>query len=103
MFLPPTIAQIRASLSTVHDPELGLSIVDLGMVRRIEKQDQSWRIVLTPTTLLCPLQTAIEGEVRRRLQKAFPNVVFRVQWETNPPWSVEELSKEAKRKLGWTP
>ena len=71
---------IRAALAGVTDPELGVGIVELGMIGEIRVDDDRARIQLALTTLACPLRTRIQDEIRSKVEAAHPglDVTFEV-------------------------
>ncbi|OGG27023.1 hypothetical protein A2960_02660 [Candidatus Gottesmanbacteria bacterium RIFCSPLOWO2_01_FULL_39_12b] len=89
-------------LRSVPDPELGISIVDLGLVYDV-KSDKKGKVtvVMTLTTMGCPLFDLIANPIRDELKKIKGVVDVTVDLTFDPPWSVEKMSKEAKIKLGF--
>lgn len=89
-------------LKNVPDPELGISIVDLGLIYDV-KADKKGNVdvTMTLTTMGCPLFELIAGPVKTEIKKingvkdVFVNLTF------DPPWSPDKMSKEAKVKLGF--
>lgn len=95
-----TNAAITEALETVLDPELGVSIVDLGLVYDIAIKDGAVKITMTLTTIGCPLFQTIENEVKEKTL-AIPGVAtVEVELTFNPPWDPSRLSEKAKAKLG---
>lgn len=107
-----TESGIREALREVIDPELGINIVDLGLVYGIEVEDARVRVVMTMTTPACPLSGYIEGLVRsavaplvappnqgrdRGAESSPPRIEVSLVWD--PPWSPEMMSPDAKRQL----
>ncbi len=94
--------RVWEALREVVDPELGINIVDLGLVYDVALQDRTLRVAVTMTTPACPLHStvleAIEYVVRKRLLE-IRDVDVRLVWD--PPWHPEMMSDEAKRQLGW--
>jgi len=93
--------RVRDALKQVYDPELGLNIVDLGLVYEIEVTGNGdVDIRYTLTTMGCPIGPMIEDQMRAFLApvegvgEVRPDLVFR------PPWSPEMMSEEAKAALG---
>lgn len=86
-------------LAEVEDPEIpALSIVDLGIVRRVEMQGNTLRVVLTPTYSGCPALKLIEQEVARVLRsRGFQSII--VETALSPAWSSDEISEAGRRKL----
>jgi len=93
-------AEIREALREVIDPELGVNIVDLGLVYAIEIVDNEVRVTMTMTTPACPLrdyvQDLVESTLLDRVTAAQRVVVEIVQ---DPPWSVDMMSETARRQL----
>lgn len=95
------IEQILECLREVYDPELGVNIVDLGLVYDIREEDDHVYIQMTLTTPGCPMHDTIVGGVRWVLndQLGIQNPVIDVVWE--PRWSPEQMSEAAKEQLGY--
>jgi metal-sulfur cluster biosynthetic enzyme len=92
---------ILRALEVVIDPEIGINIVDLGLVRRATSRNGAIEVVLTPSTPSCPLAEVIVEEVRDALHSGFPEAAdVRVEIEWDPPWSPDRLSEAARRQLG---
>lgn len=92
---------IREWLKEVYDPELGVNIVDLGLVFDIRDQGDSVFVQMTLTTPGCPMHDTIVGGVRRVLEEqlGINEVEVELVWE--PRWSPHMMSEEAKRELGF--
>ncbi len=92
--------QIRDRLQEVQDPELNISIVDLGLVYKIDvDKNKNTRIQMTLTTLGCPLFELIEKEVREKLEALNLNEV-KIELTFDPPWTMDRMSERAKAMLG---
>ncbi|WP_040948273.1 metal-sulfur cluster assembly factor [Gorillibacterium massiliense] len=88
-------------LRTVYDPELGLNIVDLGLVYELQIEEGKVFIRMTLTTPGCPLHDTIVGGVKRSLN-GYPgvsSVEVDLVWE--PAWTPERMSDKAKEQLGF--
>lgn len=96
-----TIEQIRELLKQVFDPELGVNIVDLGLVYDIEYTEGKVSIRMTLTTPGCPMHDTIVGGVRRALEgeKGVDDVAVDIVWE--PRWTPEHMSEAAKEQLNY--
>lgn len=95
------INQIYAAIKTVIDPELGINIVDLGLIYDVQVEDSgNVTIKMTLTTPGCPLHDSIINGVKYAVQylEEVNRVNVEVVWE--PAWSPERLSIEGKRMLG---
>lgn len=89
-------------LKNVPDPELGISIVDLGLIYDVKadkKGDVS--VVMTLTTMGCPLFELIAEPVKSELKKIKGVKDVTVDLTFDPPWDPGKMSKEAKVKLGF--
>jgi metal-sulfur cluster biosynthetic enzyme len=92
---------VREGLKSVYDPEIGINIVDLGLVYDADVSDQGDVLVtMTLTSLGCPLGPVIVQEVQRALGDlpGIGEVDVKLVW--SPPWSPELMSEEAKDELG---
>lgn len=97
-----TKKQLLKQLKNVPDPELGISIVDLGLVYDVKADKKgNVTVLMTLTTMGCPLFELIEEPVRAELGKIKGVKKVTVDLTFDPPWSVEKMSKEAKVKLGF--
>ena len=89
-------------LREVIDPELGINIVDLGLVYEAVRQGDVARVEMTMTTPACPLGDFISAEVRRALTRALPELrEIDVAIVYAPPWSPARMSEAAREQLGW--
>ena len=96
-----TEPDIREALRQVLDPEIGVNIVDLGLVYRIEVDGARVRIAMTMTSPACPLADYLKELVTSAIRDRLPdvaNVDIVVEWE--PPWDPDMMSDEARRQLG---
>ena len=92
-----TIDQVRSSLKQCMDPEVPLSIVDMGLVYGIDISDNNdVNIKMTMTTKGCPLHDSMVDDVKRYTKKVpgVNNVNVDIVWD--PPWSMDKMSDEAK-------
>ncbi|WP_341278065.1 metal-sulfur cluster assembly factor [Paenibacillus sp. FSL H8-0537] len=96
-----TKEQVWELLRKVHDPELGVNIVDLGLVYDLNGEDEHITVIMTLTTPGCPMHDMIAGGVRHVLlgELGFTSVDVNVVWE--PAWQPAMMSEEAKEFLGY--
>jgi metal-sulfur cluster biosynthetic enzyme len=97
----PTKEQVLEALRSVFDPELGINVVDLGLVYDVTIDDQGGvDVQYTLTTMGCPIGPLIEDQIRA-FTAPVPGVTdVRPEMVLRPPWSPEMMSEEAKAALG---
>lgn len=93
---------VTAALREVMDPELGINIVDLGLVYGVDiGEDGRIGIELTLTTPGCPLHASFREEIEETLWRSIPGVTeveVALVWE--PPWTPELITAEGRAELG---
>ncbi len=94
------IDAVRAALSTVEDPELGLDIVSLGLVYGVEEEDGRVRVRYTLTSMGCPLGPMIERDIVGSVGALEGVASVEAELVFEPPWSPEQMSDDAKFLLG---
>jgi metal-sulfur cluster biosynthetic enzyme len=97
----PTEAEIYDALREVYDPEIGINVVDLGLIYGLRIQEDSVDVEMTLTTPGCPMHRAIGQWVGQAIESlpGVKNVQVRFVWE--PRWTPDRLSPEAKQQLGF--
>lgn len=96
----PTAAAVRKKLKDVLDPELFISIEDLGLVYDVRVTDGVVHILMTLTTIGCPLFQTIEGEIREKVLSVPGVTDVTVELTFDPPWDPSMMSDFAKAELG---
>ena len=91
--------EILKRLEQVEDPELGINIVDLGLVYDVKIEGKKVFIKITFTTPACPLMNHMLNDVKAKLED-MEDLDIEVDVVFDPPWSPEKMSKKAKMKLG---
>ena len=93
-----SVEEITDLLKNVIDPELGVNIVDLGLLYGLEYQDDaSLRLDMTLTTAACPLQDVIEEQVSQNLSPAVDE--WHVNWIWMPPWGPDKITPDGREQL----
>lgn len=97
-----TSTQIKDYLKAVIDPELGVTIVDLGLIYGVEfPTDATVKITMTLTSLGCPLYGTIHDDMAHALKPlgyTADQIDIELVWD--PPWNQTMMSEEAKAELG---
>lgn len=97
-----TKKQIEKALDTVRDPELGVSIVAMGLIYDIELDAKNnVRILMTLTSIGCPLVDIITDMVKDALHGVKGVKKITVDLTFDPLWTTDRMSKEAKKQLGF--
>ncbi|MEX2425512.1 MAG: metal-sulfur cluster assembly factor [Thermomicrobiaceae bacterium] len=96
--------EVIESLKTVYDPEIGINIVDLGLIYDVDIEDNGEKndvnVTMTLTSMACPLGPVIMQEVNSALD-GLPDlgeVGVNLVW--TPPWGPDKMSEDAKDELG---
>jgi metal-sulfur cluster biosynthetic enzyme len=98
----PSSETVLEALRNVYDPELGINIVDLGLVYDVEvTPDGVVRIEYTLTTMGCPIGPLIEQQMQALLSNVDGVSDVHADMVLRPPWSPEMMSEEAKAALGY--
>jgi len=103
------LEDVEEALRDVVDPELGINVVDLGLVYDVRvEQDNSATVDMTLTSAACPLTDVIEDQARAALCGGPGGGLvsdFRINWVWMPPWGPEKITEEGReqlRALGFT-
>ena len=92
------VEQIREALMEVIDPELGVNIVDLGLVYGLRYGDDSvLTIDMTLTTAACPLTEIIEEQVAAALKDLVHT--YHLNWVWLPPWGPEKITEDGREQM----
>jgi metal-sulfur cluster biosynthetic enzyme len=101
-FDPVTLA-LESALHDVEDPELGLNLVDLGLIRGVRHDPATGvaEVTMTLTSRSCPVGESLVDGVRRRLLRV--RGIRRVEVETtfDPPWTPDQMTAAGREQLGW--
>lgn len=93
---------VREALRVVLDPEVGVNIVDLGLVYGVEVTDDHIYVVMTMTSPACPMGSYITDTARHALRALAPSIAdIQVHLVWDPPWHAGMMSAAAKDTLGW--
>jgi len=100
---PARYDEIEEALKEVVDPELGVNIVDLGLIYGLDWEDELDALVIsmTLTSAGCPLTDVIEDETAKALDGHTER--FKINWVWMPPWGPEKITddgREMMRALG---
>jgi metal-sulfur cluster biosynthetic enzyme len=96
-----TEERVLEALRNVYDPELGINIVDLGLVYAVQVRDGAVHIEYTLTTMGCPIGPLIEQQIQQLLATVDGVDAVDAEMVLRPPWSPEMMSEEAKAALGY--
>ena len=95
---------VTEAMKDVVDPELGINVVDLGLVYGVTLDDSNTAVIdMTLTSAACPLTDVIEDQTRSALDGLVAD--FRINWVWMPPWGPEKITEDGReqlRALGFT-
>ena len=95
--------RVRAidGLKNIMDPEIGLNVVDLGLIYQIDFDEAEKKVycTMTLTTQFCPMGESISTGVTNALEQTFPEFEIEVNVIFNPPWNSEKISEEGREFL----
>ena len=94
----PELEDLLEALRDVVDPELGVNVVDLGLVYGVTVDpDRTATIDMTLTSAACPLTDVIEDQTRVALEGLVQD--FRINWVWLPPWGPEKITEDGREQL----
>ena len=101
---PPNVADVEEALRDVIDPELGINVVDLGLVYGVAIDANNHVVIdMTLTSAACPLTDVIEDQAGQALEGLVAG--FRINWVWMPPWGPERITEDGRdmmRALGFS-
>ena len=98
----PTVEEVRAALMEVDDPELGINIVDLGLIYGIDVSGAAVFVKMTMTTPACPLHGVLSKASEDAIRRQFPEVnAVHIEFVWEPPWDPAKMSPSARKQFGW--
>lgn len=98
MTTPPTAADVEEAMRDVIDPELGINVVDLGLVYGIViDQNNDAVIDMTLTSAACPLTDVIEDQTAAVLDGIVNE--SRINWVWMPPWGPDKITPDGREQL----
>ena len=93
-----SLEDITEAMRDVVDPELGINVVDLGLVYGLDVNDEGIAIIdMTLTSAACPLTDVIEDQTRTALDGLVDD--FRINWVWMPPWGPDKITDEGREQL----
>ena len=94
--------QLEEAMKDVVDPELGINVVDLGLVYGIDRDGNTAVIDMTLTSAACPLTDVIEEQTRSALTSGPDGGLvddIRINWVWMPPWGPEKITEDGREQL----
>ena len=89
---------VYEALHDVVDPELGINVVDLGLIYGVEVTEDNKAVIdMTLTSAACPLTDVIEDQTRQALDGLVKD--FKINWVWLPPWGPEKITDEGRQML----
>ena len=98
----PDEESIRNALMDVVDPEVGMNVVELGLVYGVEVTPERIRVQMTMTSQACPMGDMIVESARNAIRGAAPGMEdIEVELVWAPPWTPNRMSESARDRFGW--
>jgi len=98
----PSEEEVRDALRQVVDPEVGVNIIDLGLVYRVVVSGTNVHVDMTMTSQACPLGDVVMDDAHAAIGGVLPEAAtldIELVWE--PAWAPEMMSERARKTLGW--
>jgi len=93
-----SVADISEAMKDVIDPELGINVVDLGLIYDMTLEPDNVAVLdMTLTSAACPLQDVIEDQTREALSQLVNDV--RINWVWMPPWGPNRITDDGREQL----
>jgi metal-sulfur cluster biosynthetic enzyme len=93
-----TVDDVREALYDVVDPELGINVVDLGLIYDLALDDDGIATIdMTLTSAACPLTDVIEDQTRSALDGLVKD--FKINWVWMPPWGPDKITDDGREQL----
>jgi metal-sulfur cluster biosynthetic enzyme len=96
-----TKEEVLEILRTVEDPELGMDVVDLGLVYEVEVEDSKAKVLYSLTSMGCPAGPLIAGDMDGAIRQVEGIEDVELELTFDPPWTPERMSDDAKFILGF--
>ena len=95
---PVNVVDVEEAMRDVVDPELGINVVDLGLVYGITVDGQGQAVIdMTLTSPACPLTDVIEDQTRAALDGIVAD--YRINWVWMPPWGPDKITDDGRQML----
>ncbi len=95
---PANVADVEEALRDVIDPELGINVVDLGLVYGVLIDENQHAVIdMTLTSAACPLTDVIEDQTQQVLGDLVDG--FRINWVWMPPWGPDKITDDGREQL----
>ncbi|WP_433471975.1 metal-sulfur cluster assembly factor [Spirillospora sp. CA-142024] len=95
--MSPQEEEVLEALKDVVDPELGINVVDLGLVYGVDLADEVATLDMTLTSAACPLTDVIEDQAHSALEGLVKDV--KINWVWLPPWGPDKITDEGRDQL----
>ena len=97
----PTKDEVLEVLRQVEDPELGMDIVDLGLLYDVEVDGSKVKVTYSLTSMGCPAGPLIAGDIERTAREVEGVEDVELELTFDPPWTPDKMSDDAKFILGF--
>jgi metal-sulfur cluster biosynthetic enzyme len=95
-----TKQEVMKVLKKCYDPEIGINLVDLGLIYDVQINKDKVNIKMTLTSPGCPMHSFMINDVEENVKKLKGVKEVKIELVWNPPWNPDRMSKEVRKKLG---
>lgn len=95
------VAQVYQALTQVVDPEVGINVVDLGLIYAVDCRGNEIHVRLTLTSAGCPMGDQIVEEAKQAVSQVAEGASVQIELVWEPFWRPDMMSDKAKEILGW--
>ena len=92
-------SEVLNVLHGIVDPEIGINIVDLGLVYLAERKSDTIDVAMTMTSRSCPLAEMMLGEAKATLSQHFPGLSIAASLVWDPPWTPDMMTTQGRESL----
>lgn len=92
--------KVLTILSEINDPEIGINLIDLGLIYTIELiNDSEIEILMTYSSKNCPMGEIIQSDIKQAISKEFPDIRTTIKITFEPEWTTDRITENGRKLL----